>query len=54
MQLKYVKLNWQHDILAKFYFDKLVRNTDTSLFGRFPVQINDITFTSLEFDFYPP
>lgn len=42
MQLKYL-LNWQQDILEKFYFDKLVWNTytDISYFRRLSVQINN-------------
>lgn len=42
MQLNYL-LNWQQDILEKFYFDKLVWNTytDISYFRRLSVQINN-------------
>lgn len=38
MQIKYIKLNWKQDILAKFYFNKLVWNTDTSYFGNFKLK----------------
>lgn len=42
MPLKYL-LNWQQNILAKFYLNKLIWKTctDISYFGTFPVQINN-------------